>query len=68
MTRTDRTFKNPRWYTVIPLFPVALMLWLPSLVMYCLAQILRIVYEGYDSYLDAFWRPYRQWVNNGIRK
>ena len=63
--RMNRTWKNPRYYTIFPLLPFALVL---SVVPICLLWIGRWsswLGEHADEGLRSLWSPYNCWIEKG---
>lgn len=69
-------FKNRRWLlTIVPMFPIILVLGVLSFILSMLPEIFRLVtrffdriHDRFESFLGPIFKPYFDWINKGYEQ
>lgn len=63
--RLNRTWRNPRYYVLLLVLPVAFALALPQLLARAIAVPAEWIADYLDGTLFSMWAPLRNWVTKG---
>lgn len=63
--RINRTWRNPRYYVLLLVLPVAMVLASPHLLARAIAAPAAWIADYLDDALFRMWAPLRNWVSKG---
>jgi len=65
--RLNRTWRNPRYYVLLPVLPIAFVLAAPNILMFAVAKGAQWANDYLDERLTRLWSPLCNWVDKGDR-